>query len=104
MTTGNYCGIDVWLKLADGGRIAVDTRHAKLDVAVSDLGVEETVAEAQGLARRMSLQRLPDRPEETRVAFDLKVPVRKEGDTRLFVRVQQVDGHRAWSSPIYLFR
>ena len=27
-----------------------------------------------------------------------------EGDTRLFVRITQIDGHRAWSSPIYLFR
>ena len=26
------------------------------------------------------------------------------GDTRLYVRVQQEDGHRMWSSPIYLFR
>jgi hypothetical protein len=30
--------------------------------------------------------------------------VRAKGDTRLYVRVQQEDGHRMWSSPVYLFR
>ena len=35
-------------------------------------------------------------------SIDLKV--RAKGDTRLYVRVQQEDGHRLWSSPIYLFR
>ena len=33
-----------------------------------------------------------------------KIKVRAKGDTRLYVRVQQEDGHRMWSSPIYLFR
>jgi len=33
-----------------------------------------------------------------------RVKVRAQGDTRLYVRVQQEDGHRLWTSPIYLFR
>jgi hypothetical protein len=33
-----------------------------------------------------------------------KVGLRAIGDTRLYVRVQQEDGHRMWSNPIYLFR
>jgi hypothetical protein len=33
-----------------------------------------------------------------------RLPLRDVGDTRLFVRVQQEDGHRMWSSPIYLIR
>ena len=36
------------------------------------------------------------------VAITLKL--RTADDTRLYVRVQQEDGHRLWSSPIYLFR
>ena len=38
---------------------------------------------------------------ETHVELRRKVKVRDVGDTRLYVRVQQEDGHRAWSSPIY---
>ncbi len=33
-----------------------------------------------------------------------KIKVRPDGDTRLYIRVQQEDGHRIWTSPIYLFR
>jgi hypothetical protein len=39
-----------------------------------------------------------------RMARAVDVKIRSDGDTRLYVRVQQEDGHRAWSSPIYLLR
>ena len=38
------------------------------------------------------------------MALKRKIKVRAKGDTRLYVRVQQEDGHRMWSSPVYLFR
>ena len=66
--------------------------------------VEETVIDAGALERRFAVQRLPDLLEECRAEFKVVCPVRSEGDTRLYVRVQQIDGHRAWTSPIYLFR
>ena len=39
-----------------------------------------------------------------RMTLRRKIKVRAKGDTRLYVRVQQEDGHRMWSSPIYVFR
>ncbi len=36
--------------------------------------------------------------------IERRVTVGDRGDTALYVRVTQEDGHRAWSSPIYLFR
>jgi hypothetical protein len=60
--------------------------------------------EAGGLERAICLQRLPDAMTERRVVLRHRLPVRAVGDTRLYVRVQQEDGHRIWSSPIYLFR
>jgi hypothetical protein len=33
-----------------------------------------------------------------------RIKVRPNGDTRLYVRAQQEDGHRMWSSPIYLIQ
>jgi hypothetical protein len=33
-----------------------------------------------------------------------RIKLRPDGDTRPYVRVQQEDGHRLWSSPLYLFR
>ncbi len=104
VTTGNYCGIDLWLNSGSEGRMRIVTAHGQADVEIAGLGVEETVFDAGGLDRRLALQRLPDRLGERNVAFTMTCPVRETGDTRLYVRVQQIDGHRAWSSPIYLFR
>ena len=60
--------------------------------------------EAGGLERAVRLQRLPEAMRETRLSLRRRVKLRATGDTRLYVRVQQEDGHRMWSSPIYLFR
>ena len=59
---------------------------------------------AGGLERAVLLQRLPETMKERRMVLRRKVAVRPRGDTRIYVRVQQEDGHRMWSSPIYLFR
>ena len=67
-------------------------------------GVEPLVFEAGGLQRRVEIQRLPDRPGPLALDVRRRLPVRPGRDTRLYVRIQQMDGHRAWSSPIYLFR
>jgi len=104
VTTGNYGAIDIWLTDSRAGRLAFRTMLVSGEVAIGDLGIEEQVFEAGGLERVFKLKRLPERMNETRVELRRKLKVRDEGDTRLYVRVQQEDGHRAWSSPIYLFR
>ena len=104
VTTGNYGGIDLWLEHGDGGRLAFKTAPVSGEVAIAELGVEPRVFEAGGLERAVKLQRLPDVMSERRIALRRKIKVRAKGDTRLYVRVQQEDGHRIWSSPIYLFR
>lgn len=104
VTSGNYCGIDLWLKSADAGNLTINTPHAHESLAITELGAEETIIDAGALERRIAVQRLPGRLEDCRAEFKIICPVRPEGDTRLYVRVQQIDGHRAWTSPIYLFR
>ena len=53
---------------------------------------------------RVKLYRLPSVMTERHLLLERKLRLRPQGDTRLFVRVQQEDGHRMWSSPIYLFQ
>ena len=60
--------------------------------------------EAGGLGRGIALQRLPERMSQSRVHLRRRVKLRSAGDTRLYIRAQQEDGHRIWTSPIYLFR
>jgi len=104
VTTGNFGGLDLAMQDRDSGSIAVQTPHVMEDIAISDIGMEDMVFEAGGLDRSLKFYRLPDRLSETRLAHRMTVPVASGRDTRLFVRVTQEDGHRAWSSPIYLFR
>lgn len=104
VTTGNYGAIDLWLDQAGAGRLSFETKPVSGAASIAELGVEPRVFEAGGLERRIELQRLPETMRETRIALTRKIKVRTQGDTRLYIRVQQEDGHRMWSSPIYLFR
>lgn len=104
VTTGNYGGIDLWLEKGAAGRISFETPHARGSREIAALGVEEHIFSAGGLDRAVKLYRLPETMHETKVSLRRRIRLREGGDTRLFVRVTQEDGHRAWSSPIYLFR
>ena len=104
VTTGNFGGIDVWLADADTGSIHFETAHCNGTREIAALGVEPHIFSAGGLERAVMLTRLPETMSETRMRLTRRVAVPKGRDTRLFVRVTQEDGHRAWSSPIYLFR
>ena len=104
VTTGNFGGIDLWLEEADAGRLAITTRHAEAKIDIAEIGREDLIYDAGGLDRALRLSRLPETMTACHMTHTLKAKVRPEGDTRLFVRVTQEDGHRAWSSPLYLFR
>jgi hypothetical protein len=104
VTTGNYGGIDLWLEVPNAGIMTFKTEPVSGQVVVADLGADARIFEAGGLERAVKLQRLPDVMTERHLRLQRTIKIRQRGDTRLFVRVQQEDGHRLWSSPIYIFR
>jgi hypothetical protein len=104
VTTGNFGGFDLWLGDRQTGRISIKTHHRQADLDIADIGYEEHVLEAGGLDRALKIYRLPEQLSQRHMIHRVPVRINAEGDTRLFVRVTQIDGHRAWSSPIYLFR
>lgn len=103
VTTGNFGAIDLWLK-HDGGRMAIATAHVTTEIDLGEIGLEPRVFAAGGLDRALKVYRLPDVMSVSRIKHSFRVALRREGDTRLYVKVTQEDGHCAWSSPIYLFR
>jgi hypothetical protein len=103
VTTGNYGAVDLWLS-GTGGTLAFATKPVSGSVELAELGVEPVVFEAGGLERRVEVQRLPEEMTERRVRLRRTVRLRSGADTRLYVRIQQEDGHRMWSSPIYIIR
>ncbi len=104
VTTGNFGAADVWLADRASGELNISTAHVSARVATQDIGLEDLVFDAGGLERRLRLMRLPDRLSQTHMAHKMRIKLKPQGDTPLFVRVTQEDGHRAWSSPIYLFK
>jgi hypothetical protein len=93
----------LWLETG-AGRLAFTTAPVSASAALEQIGVEPLVFAAGGLERAVLLQRLPETLVKRRVALRRRIALRPKGDTRLYARVQQDDGHRMWSSPIYLFR
>jgi len=104
VTTGNFGGIDFLLKAANTGRMEIETGPVSTAIDVSDIGAEPVRCDGGGLGRAITLQRLPEKMTRYHARHAIQAKVRAKGDTRLFVRVTQQDGHRAWSSPVYLFR
>ena len=103
VTTGNYGAIDLWLGAA-GGRLRFKTAPVSGEVSLDELTTEPLLFAAGGLGRAIGLQRLPEAMSLSRMQLRRKIEPRRNGDTRLYVRIQQEDGHRMWTSPIYLFR
>ena len=102
LTTGNFGGFDLMLGDPDAGRLEILTEHANLDLAIAEIGAEPMVCEAGGLARKLSVRRLPERLTECRVDLERRLPLAASGDSAFYVAVVQEDGYQAWSSPIYL--
>jgi hypothetical protein len=103
VTTGNFGGIDIWLERKEQGSIRIDTEHTNIDLNISDIGFGDLIFDAGGLDRAINVFRLPDQLIQTNMSITKKIAVRATGDTRPFARITQIDGHRAWSSPIYIF-
>ena len=103
VTTGNFGAVDLWLESA-AGRLDFKTAPVSGSAAIADLGAEPMMFAAGGLERAVLLQRLPETMHERRMLLRRRIKLRTKGDTRPYVRVQQEDGHRIWSSPLYLFR
>jgi len=103
VTSGNFAGVDLVLEGPDPV-VRVRTNLVAGEVALAALGLEDAVLDAGGLERRIRLRRLPDRLSDHALEGKVEVPLAGAGDTALWVRVTTLDGHQAWSSPIYLWR
>jgi hypothetical protein len=102
VTTGNFCGFDLWLVDAQAGEIDIVTDVVTARIPIAEIGLEDSLVDAGGLGRRLRLFRLPDENRTWRMRFEQPVRLRSDADNPLYVRLTQEDGHQAWSSPIYV--
>ncbi len=101
VTTGNMAGIDLWLEDGRAETIVLETNFGGGRFAAGEIGREDRVIPAGGLARQIRLYRLPE-ILPNRLALSHDVVFTGPQDLPVYVRVTQADGNQAWSSPIYL--
>jgi hypothetical protein len=104
LTTGGFGGFDAWLGDAESGVLRIDTALVKAEIKVRDIGIEDRVWDAGGIQRRIRVFRLPDENTHCRVVLERDIRLVDGVDNALYIAVTTEDGHRAWSSPIYVFR
>jgi hypothetical protein len=102
VTTGNFAGFDALLEDARSGSIRVETRSGTLETAIDELGLEDTTVAFGGLEKRIGAYRLPDHNNCRSLSISESIPLSAGMDNPIYVRLTTEDGHRAWSSPIYV--
>jgi hypothetical protein len=104
LTTGGWSGFDCVLTERHGGSLSVTTSLVQFTGPLDDIGLQEQVYDAGGLARQVRVSRLPDVNPHTHLTLERTISLRATGDNPLYICVTQEDGHLAWSSPIYIFQ
>ncbi len=102
VTTGNLAGIDLWLADANSGSLQIATNVVSGDIDLAALTDNTVAFEGGGLQKRLSVYRLPEDDWSRHVSLQHSVTFAGSADLPVYVRVTQVDGNQAWSSPIYL--
>jgi len=105
LTTGNLGGFDMWVSDARAGHLAIETPLVSCDLALADIGYEDTVFDrSAALERRLRVFRLPvDNPHRS-LSLSRPIALKDAGDNIIYIRLTQEDGTLAWTSPIYVFR
>jgi hypothetical protein len=102
VTTGNLAGIDLWLDDARSGTLTIETNVVSGRVDLAALRDDTVAFDGGGLNRRLSVYRLPETDWSRRFTCEHTAVRTGATDLPVYVRVTQMDGHQAWSSPIYL--
>ena len=102
LTTGGFVGFDLWLADRDAGSLGIETALVQCQLAISDIGLEDSKFEAGGIGRRVRVFRLPDDNGAMRLDVERRIALKSGADDALYVCLTQEDGHQVWSSPIYV--
>jgi hypothetical protein len=103
VTAGNFGGFDVWLDEGPDAEIVIETNYVHARLALSEIDADDYVIPAGGLDLEIRLFHLPGQLRGGPISASVGVPIRKDRDNPLWIRVTTEDGFQAWTSPAYLF-
>jgi hypothetical protein len=101
-TTGGHAGLILSLGRPLSGDLEIRTEQRAVTCSVGSVGLGPKTWDCGGLDKKLSVYRLPDPPAPSIISFELPLNRLCSGDNPIWVRVDQEDGHVAWSSPIYV--
>ena len=102
LTAGNLQGLDLTCADAGSGRLRFTSDRGNAYVDLDALPPAGHVTALEGLDAQVAISPVGDDATTRCTSFTREFDIRGTGDTRLYVRVTQMDGHQAWSSPIYV--
>jgi hypothetical protein len=102
VTTGGFMGVEAMLEDARAGTLEIKTNLVHASLPVAEIDFEDRVFDAGGLGRRIRAFRLPDVNLHRHIRLSRHIPLRRDEDNALYIRVTLEDGNVMWSSPIYL--
>lgn len=101
-TSGDPDGVVLDLDAPDAATLSFETEPARLRFRVGDIGSEPIVTEIGGLEQRVVIERAPDPDASWDASFSWVDPDPVGGEQPYWVRITQIDGGRAWSSPLFI--
>ena len=104
-TVGDPDGLIVSVQsLGSDARIRFETPALTTDIALAEIGVDGLRIPGTGLDAELRVAWMPDTPFSKDIVIDLIGSAPVNDVVPYWVRILQVDGEAAWSSPIYVHR
>ena len=104
VVAGGGAGVILELERGDRGILEIRTRQKNANVKLDALGIGGRRYRAGGVDLALSVTRLPDVNKVREVTLDRQPKELHKGDNPIWIKLVQEDGHRAWSSPVYVVK
>ena len=104
VTAGNRMGLELQLDADDSTSCRFESTHATFEFALAQVRRTPMTVDAGGASRHVIVGPVPDPTAPKRVELSFRDTRARRGECPYWVRVTQVDQHRAWSSPVYVDR
>lgn len=104
ITTGSDAGIALTLEKKNEGIIRIKTKQMSVTVPAAEIEREPRVWKCGGLHKELRIYSLPDGEPSSTLEYSvtLNADDLKKRMNPVYVKLVQEDGHKAWSSPIFI--
>lgn len=102
VTTGGLAGCIIELEEKHKGCLQIETVQGKVLYDLSGEGYHPQIYNFGGLDKKISIYKLPDNLTACHLEFDIPVKNIHPGNNPLYLRMSQLDGNIAWTSPVYI--